>query len=79
MKIKSQQLSKLPRLFLVISKIAVMYTSLFILLFLDSGFYSAHNMSGTLILLINLAAVLGLVITSGTVLKISRQREAISP
>ena len=70
MKIKSQQLSKLPRLFLVISKIAVMYTSLFILLFLDSGFYSAHNMSGTLILLINLAAVLGLVITSGTVLKI---------
>jgi len=70
MKIKTPQLSNLPRLFWGISKIAVMYTSIFILLFLDSSFYSVNNMSGTLILLINLAAVLGLIITSGTVLKI---------
>ena len=70
--IKTPQFSTLPKLFLNSAKIVVMYISIFLLFFLDSGFYPVQNLSGTIILLINIAAILGLVITSGEILKINK-------
>ncbi len=73
MKIKTPKLSSLPKTFLNAAGIAVMYISLFLLFFFDSGFYPVLNMQGTLVLIIDISAIVGLVISSGIVLKIKKR------
>ena len=73
MKIKTPRLTSLPKIFLGLARIAVMYISLFLLFFFDSGFYPVLNMQGTLVLLVDLAAIAGLIIASGVILKIKKR------
>ena len=73
MKIKVPKISQVTNNFLIAVKLAVMYTSLFILLFFDSAFCPANNFPGTLKLVINISAVIGLAVTTTIVLKIKKR------
>ena len=71
--IKRSQSFTPSMIMLTFAKALVMYASIFLLFFLDSGFYPVMKMSGTTIIIINIAAIIGLIITSGLVLKIKKR------
>ena len=73
MRIKKLLVSDTARKLFAVSKTAFTYISVFILFFLDSGFFAVNNISGTVKLLLNTAAIIMLVLAFGAILRLRKR------